>query len=95
VRTIKEAEDAVIDLTQKNTDVGTKMFHMHIFVTSFKESNMDMTRPAEDEQSQLSFWGKKRSIDDKADRIVDNVEGGGYNQVTQYGASFTEWDLYA
>ena len=55
---------------------------------------MDLTKPAEDEQSQLAFWGKKRSIDDKADRIVDNIDGTGYDQVTQYGASFTEWDLY-
>ena len=63
----------MIDLTQKNSDVGTKMFHMHIFVTSFKESNKDMTKPGDDDESQLAFWGKKRSIDDKADRIVDNL----------------------
>ncbi len=93
VRTIKEAEDAVIDLTQKNREsVGTKMFHMHIFVTSFKEANVDMAPPdVEDEDGDLAFWGRRRLLDerDNQNQQQDALA------VTQYGASFTEWDLYS
>ena len=90
VRTIKEAEDAVVDLTQKNkASIGSKMFHVHIFVTSFKDANVDMTRPTDDDEDDIGFWGKKRKLDQQAD--LQNTMG----QVTHYGASFTEWDLYS
>jgi predicted ferric reductase len=90
VRTIKEAEDAVVDLTQKNNDsIGAKMFHVHIFVTSYKESNVDMTGPKSDSyDDDVAFWGRKRAIDQQAD-LQSN------RQVVHYGASFTEWDLYS
>ena len=91
VRTIKEAEDAVVDLTQKNKDsIGSKMFHVHIFVTSFKESNVDMSGPeSASEDDDMAFWGRKRTIDQQAD-LNNEME-----QVVHYGACFTEWDLYS
>jgi hypothetical protein len=95
VRTIKEAEDAVVDLTKKNPDsIGSKMFHVHIFVTSFKENNVDMARPKSDaDDDDVAFWGRKRAIDQQADRQNQGREG--MSQVVHYGASFTEWDLYS
>ena len=65
------------------------MFHVHIFVTSYKESNVDMTGPKSDSyDDDVAFWGRKRAIDQQAD-LQSN------RQVVHYGASFTEWDLYS
>ena len=53
-------------VTARYSRMGTKMFHMHIFVTSFKEANVDMAPPdVEDEDGDLAFWGRRRLLDER------------------------------
>ena len=92
IRTIKEADDQVTNyIRTANDDLkqNSKMFHVHIFVTSVKTKAGTNAANLPDPDNDTAFWGRRQANDMlKETNNYQSIE-------REVEDSYTEWDLYS
>jgi len=94
-RSLKEAEDELFNLRQKNQGMASKLFQMHIFVTSTPKTKEDWAKnkynpeevanPENDFQREMALWGQHYKDDSVADA---------QKKMGRATAPFTEEDIW-